>query len=719
MEAFAFLFGLLACYGYLSIAASSMLALSFLLEWRRLLFAFFLGCVYALLHVYCCAPQGLPKEEFLSKVRVQGVIVSIVQRKAHSQQFTLRIKRLNHRTVDMTAQLRCYNGCIALKSGQSIEAHAKLKRPRNRGNPNAFNFVASMQAKHIDWVGYMYPKTLQILSDDPYTSYISRLRTRLSAKLDALPLTASSNALLTALSLGDGQKISDEHWSLFRQTGIAHLMVISGAHISLVSGLIFFLMTGMVRAIPRVPLWIPAQKIAAIAAILSGLGYVFLAGSAVPAQRAWIGCALFFMRYLSSRPFTGWLAWRYALMGVLLVEPHAVITMGFYLSFAAVGTLLYANQRFHATGIKKILIMQSCCLIGLMPLTLYCFGYGAFSGFFANILAIPFVGFLMVPLALLMLIVQGSLLTYMSEWANHLTTILVRYLHLVDHLSFINMRGTFSCIAFPLVSLVSLFALTSLPKKYLVLPFSLALAATLNFSGTIIANGAAQMDVIDVGQGLAVLIRTEKHQMLYDTGGKYYKGPDMGSIAILPYLAYVGVKTLDALVISHPDLDHRGGLASIESRLAIRSFIVDDPSYYHRGLNCHHQKPWVWDGVHFEFLALRVPMKSKNNHSCVLRVYNKRGQWLLTGDIERESEQWLIDHYKKKIPSTVMLVPHHGSQTSSSDAFLQAVKPNVAIISSGYANRFHFPHALVLSRYRARGIAIKNTSSDGLVTERL
>ena len=719
MEAFAFLFGILASYGYVSISLVCISIVLFLYGSRLCLIVFFLGAIFAHVHDYYYAPVGMPKEKIIPKACIEGIITSLVQQQGQSQQFKIRITKLNAVPVSMNAQLRCYRDCAALNSGQKIEVTAKLKRPRNRGNPNSFNIEGYMQAQHIQWIGYIRPKSLRILSESSNKGWINSKRMALSKRLDTLALSKEANALITALSLGDSQKISDRDWSLFRNTGTAHLMVISGAHISLVSGFVFFLALFFLKRIPLLPLWIPSQKIAAILAMMFGLFYVLLAGAAVPAQRAWIGCCLFFLRYICTRVITGWLAWRYALVCVLLVEPHAAITKGFYLSFIAVAILLIANQRFRSSGIKKILIMQASCLIGLMPLTLYCFGYGAFSGFFANVLAIPFVGFLMVPLALLMQIIQGIGLEYLSYLANTLSGALLYYLQVVDEMSFLNITGSYSFLVFPIACLVAIFALLLFPKKYMLLPTGLIFCAAFNISTGTIRPKSTQMDIIDVGQGLSILIRTQKHALLYDTGGKYYKGPDMGSIAIVPYLKYLGIKKLDALIISHPDLDHRGGLDSIEKVISARDFIVDDPKYYNRGKNCHTQSPWVWDGVHFEFLALPVPMKRKNNHSCVLRVYTAHGQWLLTGDIERESERWLVDNYKSKLPSRVLVVPHHGSKSSSSEYFLNAVKPKVAVISSGYDNRFHFPHEAVINRYNAIKSEIKNTAIRGLITERL
>ena len=221
--------------------------------------------------------------------------------------------------------------------------------------------------------------------------------------------------------------------------------------------------------------------------------------------------------------------------------------------------------------------------------------------------------------------------------------------------------------------------------------------------------GEAQVNVLDVGQGLAVFIQTTHHYLLYDTGIKFYNGSDMGKLAIIPYLKTQGIRVLDKVVISHPDLDHYGGLSSIEEQFPIKALLVNDVSFYQRGINCHHYPEWQWDGVVFRFLPIPPIFNNKNDNSCVLQIITAGAQLLLPGDIEKKGENYLVATYPDKLHSTILIAAHHGSKTSSSPAFLQHVAPHYAIISAGFDNRYHFPHQQTLNAFTNRGIQIINT----------
>ena len=223
------------------------------------------------------------------------------------------------------------------------------------------------------------------------------------------------------------------------------------------------------------------------------------------------------------------------------------------------------------------------------------------------------------------------------------------------------------------------------------------------------------MDFLDVGQGLAIVIRTAHHVIVYDTGMKFYRSSDMGKLAIIPYLNTLGIKQLDKVIISHPDLDHRGGLQSLEETYTIQELLVDDPTFYKRGLSCHHYPAWSWDGISFRFFPITERLHSKNNNSCILQVSNSAGKILLSGDIEKLAEDYLIKTYGNQLASSIMLVPHHGSKTSSSTAYVNEVAPRYAIASYGFDNRYHFPHEQAVKTYQLRHIPLYNTQHCGMV----
>lgn len=232
---------------------------------------------------------------------------------------------------------------------------------------------------------------------------------------------------------------------------------------------------------------------------------------------------------------------------------------------------------------------------------------------------------------------------------------------------------------------------------------------------TLIQQGEALVDVLDVGQGLAVAIRTQNHILIYDTGDQFFQGSDLGQMVILPYLKTLGIKKVDKVVISHPDKDHRGGLKSLETGIPVTQLLVNEPRYYQHGLKCHTYPKWQWDNVSFRFLPITMTFPDKNNNSCILQVSSKGGRVLLTGDIEKIAEDYLVRTYGAKLSSDILIVPHHGSKTSSSYRFLLETSPHFAIASLGFDNRFHFPHAQTLITMSSLQIPFYRTDECGMV----
>ena len=296
---------------------------------------------------------------------------------------------------------------------------------------------------------------------------------------------------------------------------------------------------------------------------------------------------------------------------------------------------------------------------------------------------------------------------------------LLHFLQWIDTLAQFNLEFSYTSLLFPLALLLAMGMLIFLPLKTF-FPAAFIIGAAAIFPAyPRLKLGDARIDVLDVGQGLAVVVTTAQHVLVYDTGMKFYKGGDMGQLAIITYLKTLGLKKIDKVVISHPDLDHRGGLVSLEEKYPVDELLVDKPQFYKRGKSCHYHKAWRWDGVSFRFFSIHKDFQDKNNNSCVLRVSNRSGSLLLTGDIEKKAEEFLVKHYGNHLQSTVLLVPHHGSKTSTSSEFLNQVKPKEAIISFGFDNRYHFPHTQTLTILAAHQIKVYDTVSCGMVTVEL
>lgn len=671
---------------------------------------------WGVFHQWLIADQGMPNTDLITRASIQGYIVSIPIRTSTKTQFQFFAEQLDRKKVQANLLLSCYNHCPELHAGQHWQLVAKLKQPINLANPGGFDYVSWLSSRHLRWVGNIYRGTFQPVQP-PIKNYpLIQFREYLADILGKLISDHEILGVFEALTLGLNNHIDKSQWDLFRRTGTTHLIDISGEHIALIAGLSYWLLKWIWKHLGNLCLHYPAPKFASAGAILISFAYALIAGFAVPTQRAFITCCLMLLRNFLNQRMSVWQSWRYALLIVLLFEPHSVFMLGFYFSFIAVAILILINQRIKLHGIRKMISMQFACLFGLMPLTLYWFSYGSMNGLIANLLAIPWVSFIIVPLALLIaflspwVVIPGSIL--LLKW---LIVSLLACLRFIDSFEMFNFTFTFTEALSPLVLMAAMALFTFLPLLRLFPAACVLVIASLFPNYEKINHGAVTMDVLDVGQGLAIVIRTARHILIYDTGMKFYQGGDMGKLAIIPYLNTLGIKEIDKIIISHPDIDHRGGLNALEEKYPIKELLTDNPSFYKRGLSCHHYPAWQWDEVSFRFFPIIEPLRGKNNHSCILQITHREGKILLSGDIEALAEKYLVKTYGHELAATIMLVPHHGSKTSSSIAYVNQVAPRYAIASYGFDNRYHFPHQQALDVYQKKSIPVYNTKDCGMV----
>ncbi len=670
--------------------------------------AFMIALIWGALHDNLTNAKVFPDTFDGKTLFLKGSVISIPIAKEAKTQFIFK-------PIDTGAILvNCYSNCDGIETNQYINAEIKLRKPRNFLNPGGFDYVKYLKTRHISWLGST--KKINILSNDNSAkNFITIIREKLQLRLENLKFDPKTLSIIQALTIGISTNIAESDWGLFRRTGTIHLLVISGAHIGFVSGLMFLLANYLWSRVPYLCKLLPSITFASFCAIFVALFYSMLAGFTVSVQRALIACVFLFTRNFLQVKFTSWQAWRFALFSCLLIEPHYVLLPGFFLSFIAVAILFIASRYFQKSKFIKIVVLQVACLIGLMPFTLYWFSFASINGFFANLIAIPLVGFVIVPLSLLCLFCSFSPLSILT---SKVINLLFWYLNYIDKCLNINIDkhlSIYSALCLVLATLLGLlYSIKSLRFAFFGLLFVLILPKENK-----IKFNEAQIDVLDVGQGLAVLIRTAKHTILYDTGGKFYRGKDLGELVIVPYLKTIGVNHLDMIIISHPDLDHRGGLYTIEKSYPVRKLLVNNPKYYNRGQNCHKFPVWHWDGISFKFLPITNNLSKKNNDSCVLQVKSQTASVLLSGDIESLTEKYLVANNSMDLPSDYLIVPHHGSKTSSSLEFLKMVNPKYGIFSYGYKNRYKFPHKEVLTRYNNFNIKIFNTAEQGMIRIKL
>ena len=400
--------------------------------------------------------------------------------------------------------------------------------------------------------------------------------------------------------------------------------------------------------------------------------------------------------------------------------------MGFYLSFMAVGLIFYVNSyRLQPiAGWRQALRIQGAMSVGLLPLSLLFFQQLPLQSFLANSVAIPWMTLLVIPLVL----VGGglSLLTLtMAAWcwrgANFLLQGLWPFLSYLAHWQGLIYRQSFHSPwqwGSAMVAMLWLLAPRGWPGKWLAL---LSLVLLLLLPGVDLAPGSVQLQVLDVGQGLAVVLRTQHHAMLYDAGPRFNANSDMGLRVVVPYLRYAGISHLDKVMISHGDNDHSGGLSAVMHHRKVGALLTSAPRLrarwrQHGAVACHIGQYWRWDGVSFQVLYPPRGQRYQANHSsCVLRVCTRYHCALLPGDIEAKDERYLVKHEPWALHAAVLVAPHHGSASSSLPKFIQQVHPRYVIFASGYRNRYHFPKAQVVERYHQRKARTVNTASSGAV----
>jgi competence protein ComEC len=607
----------------------------------------------------------------------------------------------------------CFQQCPLMYPGETWWIQGKIKKITVLHNPGQLDFWYQSNYRHLIGQIMMVPGKHKKEADIGKFDLLNQIRVSLYQKVNQAfnHQHDFSKRLFLTLVLGIGSELSNDDWQIFKDTGTAHLMVVSGAHL----GLLMLMIAWIVEQCYRFKMsLIPAKKIASAISLLVGLIYALISGFGIPVQRAWLMKFFFDLKYWFNFRLTAWQSFRYAMLVILVIEPHAIGYPGAYLSFLAVGILMLVPKIFPSKKWWMHLVTQVCCLIGLSPLTVLWFSSIPVTGIVANFLAIPWVSWIVLPLAF-------SMSVFLGEWGRVVFDIsaqcLYQGLQFIQHFQQFNFHCTWPNHWMAWYAMMVLLVLIIYPH------WKTVILGLLGFIGIgvsphiILKQGEYLLDVLNVGQGLSVLIRTKNHALLYDTAGMQGK-KTLGQLVVLPYLKYIQLKKLDMMVLSHPDLDHIAGRHDISARFPNAKWVVDKPSFYHRGKDCRQLKDWCWDGVCFHFYKSMKKTKKKNNHSCVLEVMNSKHHVLLTGDIEKKAEQAILKE-RKKSPLSVLLVPHHGSKTSSTESFLKALKPEMALVSVALYNSYHLPHPMIKKRYEQYHIPWISTAEKGLIQLKL
>lgn len=690
--------------------------------------AFFTGLLWATLYAQLRLDDALPAGLEGEEVVVIGEVTTLPERAARRSRFLFEVERLEHqgRHFESPSRIRLswYEGAPELVPGQRWQLKVKLKRPHGMMNPGGFDYEQWLFQQGIRATGYVRNwSDNRLLEEGLGAAPVERLRYRLQQRLSASLEGEEFGGMIRALAIGDRGGISDEQWALLLDTGTNHLMAISGLHIGLVAGLVYLLALRLWCLSAAACLWLPAPRAAAVAAVAAAIGYAALAGFSVPTQRAMLMLALLMGAIFWMRPIRPARVLSIVLLLVMLHDPLVVLSPGFWLSFAAVAVILFGmGGRLNPGGLWwRWGRVQWLVALGLSPLLLLLFGQAALVAPLANLLAVPMVGLVVVPLTL-----TGTLLLPLWQWGGasllHLAAWLTAQLwpllqFLAEVLPALQLAtAPWWAYLLALPGLVWLLAPRGWPLR---LAGIVPLMPLLLWQPQSLEEGAARFTLLDVGQGLAAVVETRHHLLVFDTGQRFPSGFNTGESVLLPYLRYQGWAAIDALIISHGDNDHIGGARVLAEALPVWRVVTSVPHKmgWIAHESCRRGDSWQWDGVEFQLLhPERLIGKGRgNNDSCVLRVKAGDEALLLTGDIEVEAERELTALYGDKLRADTLIAPHHGSKTSSSERFIAAVMPKRVLMPLGYRNRYGFPHQQVRERYERRGIPMLSSSASGAI----
>ncbi|MFZ5841691.1 MAG: DNA internalization-related competence protein ComEC/Rec2 [Pseudomonadota bacterium] len=664
----------------------------------------------------------LPEADIQQDVEVVGRIVSLPEVGDRSVRFLFVLERYRDITLTRwqpaTVRLSWYEPTQQPQVGERWRFTLRLKPPRGSVNFQGFDYERWLFAHHVQATGYVRERPPPERMAEASRTALASWRQSMRDQLLTLPL--QHGAVIAGLSFGADDAISPQDWRLLRDTGTTHLVAISGLHITLIALVAGVLASAVWRLVPRLPLFWPAPLVGIVVGLAAALFYSALAGFATPTLRAVLMLAVVALGWLWRRQFAVSSTLALALVLTLWLDPCAVLEPGFWLSFGAVallfllGTARPISRPWWWTAIRVQLLLS----LALLPMTLLWFGQASLVAPLANLLAVPWVSFVSTPLALL-----GC---FLLSWSPALADLLLRlcdgslalffvWLHTLAEWPLASWQpAQLSWPATVMLVLAAVLAVAPWMPWRRLLPL-LLLAPVLEWSFPV--RPEARLTLLDVGQGTALIVEAGDAVMVYDAGPRGERF-DAGEMIVVPALRAAGWRALDLLWLSHADNDHAGGARAVLAGLPVRRVLAGEPVAEVPAMPCQQGMAMTLAAANLTVLhpAAGTPERKSNDRSCVLLIQLAGQRILLAGDISAEIEARLLLPDPAAVQADIVLVPHHGSRSSSSAAFVAAVAPRWALISAGYRNPHRHPRPEVVERYRAAGAQILNTAEQGAVT---
>ena len=714
--------GLLQALGLLGAVAGAW----WFARWRWLLW-FAAGAIWTAGHIHARLSDWLPIEHQGRDFSVSGWVDGFPNESAGQVSFSIRVRAGEPGgTVPKRLRLTWYDPPPDLIApGSVLDLVVRLKRPRGLVNPGGFDYARWLFQEGYGATGYVREGRAAAHESGGIPRRWLMYRARLGESIRAAAATPDAAALQVALSIGERYGFEDAHWRTLQRTGTSHLVAISGLHVGLVAGLVFLLVR---RAALRLPAAAAARnaELAAWASILAAALYAALAGFTVPTQRALIMLVVAQLALVSRRSVSMSSGLSAAVLLVVAWDPVAPLSASFWLSFVAVALLWQLARGEQARGRERgalrpvagIARVQWCMSLGLVPVTALFFNQVSLISPVVNVVAIPLFSFVLVPLtlasaALVRVLPAGEHLVALAGFPMQWTWNLMVAAGEWPGSSVLLAPPPLWVLAGAALGTAAALAAFPLPARNLAW---LTLVPVLWWEPARPDRGGAEIDILDVGHGLAVLVETRSHTLLYDAGALYRSGFDTGREIVVPAMRAKSWKTLDLVMVSHADNDHAGGVPAVLEAFPDAQVLMGPDVELPGGELCRTGQAWTWDGVRFEVLHPEPAFHRRgNDSSCVLRVVTPAGSLLLTGDVERAGERALMAD-AAALSSDVVVVPHHGSATSSSSALVGATGARYAIVSAGHLNHWGFPKPQVVERWQGAGAAMMSTGDDGAIS---
>ena len=678
--------------------------------------------------------ERLPFAAHGADFMVTGVVASFPSAAPGQITFAFAVAEPRPPAVPARIRLTWYDAPAGVAPGDSLRLTARLRPPRGTRNPGGFDYERWLLVEGYGATGYVREGVVAVPGDGLAARWL-RFRGVLAQRIGAAAGDGDGDAaaLVTALALGERFRFTEQHWADFRRTGTSHLVAVSGMHVALLGLVVFAVLRWAWLRLPA-PFGSYDLEAAAAASVLATFYYAALTGFAVPAQRSLVMIAVALAALVARRAVSPVQLLAATLLAVLVFDPFAPLAASFWLSFVAVAVLLALAAPRPLTSAERGLVararggvhafvrLQWWIGLALVPLTVTYFGEMSVVGPLVNLVAIPLFNLVLVPLTVLATIglsfdALAAHVAPLVAAVGYLASVTVKCLHAVamwPGAAYTVPLPPWPALAVAACGVALAVGGGALPGRRLAW---LALLPLFVPALRLPAVGTARAVVLDVGHGLAVLVETRHHRLLFDAGPVSRSGFDAGAEVVVPALGSAGRRGLDRLVVSHADSDHAGGVAAVLAAFPGVDVWKGPDATALPGSVCERGQQWEWDGVRFAILHPGVDFGARgNDSSCVLAVTAGAARLLVTGDVERLGERALLT---QPIAADVVVVPHHGSATSSSPAFVAAVGARFAVVSAGFANRWGFPRPEVRERWEQGGAAVVVTGEAGAVSVEL